>query len=91
MGWLQGFMANGCKRDNMIHTSVLKGLLLGKYFFEYFLKILQNILQFFFNYSYYYIKVYVKDFKIYVIFKKHALQSLMSAFESLLFIRYFSN
>jgi hypothetical protein len=60
----------GCKHDNMGHTCLHKGLLLGEYFFKYFFKSLQKILQKYLNFFlYYYVKVYVKDFKIYENFK----------------------
>jgi hypothetical protein len=54
--------------DNMNHTHLLRGLLLGN-IFRIFFQILQKILQIFFNFLCHYVKVYVNDFKKYVICK----------------------
>jgi len=60
----------GCKKDNMSHTHLLRGLFLKEYSLEYSLKILQKYLQKYLHFILFYcVKVYVRDFKIYVIFK----------------------
>jgi hypothetical protein len=52
-----------CKQDNINHTYLLLGLLLGEFFKNNKKKSSRNFLK------YYYVKVYVKHFKIYMIFR----------------------
>jgi hypothetical protein len=64
------FRNDGCKRDNMSHTHLLRGLFLEEYFLKYIFLSLQKNLQIFLKNSLCYcVKVYAEDVKTYVIFK----------------------